>query len=180
MVVVAPLCAESPQRLLESSRHRWQIELAFKRLKWLLPLGHPKKTDPEGAKAWLQGEAFVSTLIESVLAVGERSPPGAASCPVPKTPRRCRRRGTARMRRLLLQVIDPVLSRPHGLRGWNGIAADLRERPGRRQYRQHALFDIFSWRLWDEAPTVSAAAGSPLRAWRPVPARGIPASRSRR
>ncbi|QNH24302.1 transposase, partial [Xanthomonas theicola] len=75
MVVVAPLCAESPQRLLESSRHRWQIELAFKRLKWLLPLGHPKKTDPEGAKAWLQGEAFVSTLIESVLAVGERSPP---------------------------------------------------------------------------------------------------------
>lgn len=38
--------------LLELYRRRWQVELAFKRLKSLLQLGHLKKTDPDGAKAW--------------------------------------------------------------------------------------------------------------------------------
>jgi len=36
-----------------------------------LQLGHLKKTGPQGAKAWLQGKVFVSTLIESLLVVGE-------------------------------------------------------------------------------------------------------------
>ncbi len=34
----------------------WQIEWAFKRLKLLLQMEHLKKTDPQGAKAWLQGK----------------------------------------------------------------------------------------------------------------------------
>ena len=62
-------------QILELYRHRWQIELAFKRLKSLLHLGHLKKTDPEGAKAWLQGKLFVATLIETLIAVGERFSP---------------------------------------------------------------------------------------------------------
>ncbi|WP_325344740.1 transposase [Xylophilus sp.] len=61
--------------MLELYRHRWQIELAFKRLKSLLQLGHLKKSDPQGAKAWLQGKVFVSLLIESLLVVGERFSP---------------------------------------------------------------------------------------------------------
>ena len=65
----------SAGQVLELYRHRWQIELAFKRLKSLLQLGHLKKTDQEGAKAWLQGKLFVATLIETLLAVGERFSP---------------------------------------------------------------------------------------------------------
>lgn len=75
VVVVSTLCDESPEQLLELYRRRWQIELAFKRLKSLLQLGHLKKSDPQGAKAWLQGKVFVSLLIESLLAVGERFSP---------------------------------------------------------------------------------------------------------
>jgi hypothetical protein len=75
VVVLTTLSDVSAQQVLELYRHRWQIELAFKRLKSLLQLGHLKKTDPVGAKAWLQGKLFVATLIETLIAVGERFSP---------------------------------------------------------------------------------------------------------
>jgi hypothetical protein len=75
VVVLTTLPDVSAQQVLELYRHRWQIELAFKRLKSLLQLGHLKKTDPVGAKAWLQGKLFVATLIETLIAVGERFSP---------------------------------------------------------------------------------------------------------
>jgi Transposase DDE domain len=75
IVVLTTLPDVSAQQVLELYRHRWQIELAFKRLKSLLQLGHLKKTDPVGAKAWLQGKLFVATLIETLIAVGERFSP---------------------------------------------------------------------------------------------------------
>lgn len=75
VVVLTTLPDLSAQQVLELYRHRWQIELAFKRLKSLLQLGHLKKTDPVGAKAWLQGKLFVATLIETLIAVGERFSP---------------------------------------------------------------------------------------------------------
>ena len=53
-------------------RGRWQVELAFKRLKSLLGLGHLKKTDAEVAKAWLQGKLLVAFLIEALIASAER------------------------------------------------------------------------------------------------------------
>jgi len=34
-----------------------------------------KKTDQDGAKAWLQGKLFVATLNETLIAVGERFSP---------------------------------------------------------------------------------------------------------
>jgi Transposase DDE domain len=75
-VVVLTTLSDVPARqILELYRYRWQIELAFKRLKSLLHLGHLKKTDPVGAKAWLQGKLFVATLIETLIAVGERFSP---------------------------------------------------------------------------------------------------------
>lgn len=75
-VIVLTTLADAPARtILELYRYRWQIELAFKRLKSLLHLGHLKKTDPVGAKAWLQGKLFVATLIETLIAVGERFSP---------------------------------------------------------------------------------------------------------
>jgi hypothetical protein len=61
--------------ILELYRGRWQVELAFKRLKSLLALGHLKKVDPEGAKAWLQGKLLVAVLIEALFALAERFSP---------------------------------------------------------------------------------------------------------
>jgi hypothetical protein len=49
--------------------------LAFKRLKSLLQVGHLKKTDPIGAKAWLQGKLLVAILIEKLIAISEHFPP---------------------------------------------------------------------------------------------------------
>jgi hypothetical protein len=65
----------SPALVLEMYRCRWQVELAFKRLKSLLALGHLKKTDPDGAKAWLQGKLLVAFLIEALIAAAERFSP---------------------------------------------------------------------------------------------------------
>jgi hypothetical protein len=61
-----------PAKVLEMYRGRWQVELAFKRLKSLLGLGHLKKTDEEVAKAWLQGKLLVAFLIEALIASAER------------------------------------------------------------------------------------------------------------
>lgn len=61
--------------VLESYRGRWQVELAFKRLKSLLELGHLRKVDPQGAKAWLQGKLLVAILIETLLGLPERFSP---------------------------------------------------------------------------------------------------------
>jgi hypothetical protein len=50
---------------------RWQIELAFKRMKSLLGLGKLKKVEPAGARAWLQGKLLIACLIEKMIAVGD-------------------------------------------------------------------------------------------------------------
>lgn len=75
VAVLTTLTKVSAQHVLELYRHCWQTELTFRRLKSILRLGHLKRTDPAGAKAWLQGKLFVATLIESLVAVGERFSP---------------------------------------------------------------------------------------------------------
>jgi hypothetical protein len=62
-------------RVLELYRGRWQVELAFKRLKSILATGHLKKTDPLGAKAWLQGKLLAAVIIETLINLGERFSP---------------------------------------------------------------------------------------------------------
>jgi hypothetical protein len=61
--------------VLELYRGRWQIELAFKRLKSLIGIGHLRKTDPESAKAWIHGKLLAAFLIEALLAAAERFSP---------------------------------------------------------------------------------------------------------
>lgn len=74
--VFTTLGAHVPARaILEIYRGRWQVELAFKRLKSLLALGHLKKVDPQGARAWLQGKLLIAILIESLIALAERFSP---------------------------------------------------------------------------------------------------------
>ncbi len=65
----------APEAVLEMYRGCWQVELAVKRLKSILAMGHLKKTDPEGAKAWLQGKRLAAFLIEALIAAGERFSP---------------------------------------------------------------------------------------------------------
>jgi hypothetical protein len=74
----------SPAQVLEIYRGRWQIEIAFKRLKSLLGLGHLKKTDVELSRAWLQGKLLVAFLIEALVASAERFFPWGYPLPVQK------------------------------------------------------------------------------------------------
>lgn len=71
----------SASTILELYRGRWQIELAFKRLKSLIGLGHLKKKDKEAAKAWMHGKLLVAFLMEALILAGERfSPWGYPLC----------------------------------------------------------------------------------------------------
>lgn len=47
-------------------RGRWQIELAFKRMKSIVGIGHLPKFDPESCKAWLYGKLVVTLLVEHI------------------------------------------------------------------------------------------------------------------
>jgi hypothetical protein len=61
--------------VLDLYRVRWQIELAFKRLKSLMGLGHLPKKDPASARAWLHGKLFVSLLAEQMIATANAISP---------------------------------------------------------------------------------------------------------
>lgn len=54
-------------RVLELYRSRWQIELAFKRMKSIMGLGHLPKRDAESCRAWLHGKLFISLLVERLI-----------------------------------------------------------------------------------------------------------------
>lgn len=75
VVVVTTLRELSAEDILGLYRQRWQIELAFKRMKSLIGLGYLKKKNPAGVQAWLQGKLFVACLLERLLAIsGHFSP----------------------------------------------------------------------------------------------------------
>jgi hypothetical protein len=57
----------SAAAVLELYRLRWQIEIAFKRMKSIMGLGHLPKKDPASARAWLHGKIFVSLLAERMV-----------------------------------------------------------------------------------------------------------------
>jgi Transposase DDE domain len=56
-------------------RVRWQVELAFKRLKSLAQLGHLPKADAQSARAWLYGKLFVALLTEQLIRRGQALSP---------------------------------------------------------------------------------------------------------
>jgi hypothetical protein len=60
---------------LEAYRVRWQIELAFKRLKSLAGMGHLPKHDPESSKAWLCGKILIGLLVEKLIRQGNALSP---------------------------------------------------------------------------------------------------------
>jgi transposase len=54
-------------QILEIYRARWQVELAFKRLKSILKLGNLHNKNPKTARAWLHGKILVAFLTESII-----------------------------------------------------------------------------------------------------------------
>lgn len=52
------------QTVMEFYRARWQVELAFKRLKSLMQAGHVPKYDKASARAWIQAKLLTVLLIE--------------------------------------------------------------------------------------------------------------------
>lgn len=75
VVVVTTLTSLTATQIMDLYRHRWQVELAFKRMKSILGMSRLRKKDPEGAKAWLQGKLLVACLIERLIALGEHFSP---------------------------------------------------------------------------------------------------------
>jgi hypothetical protein len=65
VIVLTTLGAETPAAdVLELYRARWQVELAFKRMKSLLGAGHVPKKDRKAARAWIHGKLLAVLLIE--------------------------------------------------------------------------------------------------------------------
>jgi hypothetical protein len=60
----------STKLILELYRFRWQIEIAFKRLKSILGIGHLPKIDEESCRAWLHGKMLVALLAQSIVDEG--------------------------------------------------------------------------------------------------------------
>ena len=71
VATTAPADKLSPAQTLELYRGRWQVELAFKRLKSLMELGHLHKKDPESARAWLHGKLLAAFLTSALIHAGE-------------------------------------------------------------------------------------------------------------
>lgn len=66
ILTTVPSARLSDVLVLEWYRIRWQIELAFKRLKSLAELGHLPKHDPASSRAWLYGKLLVALLTEKM------------------------------------------------------------------------------------------------------------------
>ncbi len=63
------------KKVLKLYRQRWQVEIAFKRLKSILGIGALPKKDPETSYAWLYGKMFLSLLIEEMIEEGRSFSP---------------------------------------------------------------------------------------------------------
>jgi hypothetical protein len=77
VVVATSLGKEvSATRVLELYRLRWQIEIAFKRLKSLFHYNDLPSSNPRGVKAWSYGKLLLAALCETLVNTGRFSPSG--------------------------------------------------------------------------------------------------------
>ena len=56
----------SVEEVFEIYRYRWQIEIAFKRLKSLSGFGHLPKYDEQSCRAWIYGKLLIGLLAEKM------------------------------------------------------------------------------------------------------------------
>jgi IS4 transposase len=67
VLTTVPKSEVNSAQVLELYRARWQVELAFKRMKSLLAAGHVPKYDDESAQAWIQAKLLTVLLIERLI-----------------------------------------------------------------------------------------------------------------
>jgi uncharacterized protein YegP (UPF0339 family) len=67
VLTTLPAAEFSASRVLELYRSRWQVELAFKRLKSLMGAGHVPKSDDSSARAWMQAKLLTALLVERLM-----------------------------------------------------------------------------------------------------------------
>jgi hypothetical protein len=80
IVVATSLGKEiTASRVLELYRARWQIEIAFKRLKSLFHYNDVPAKQGESAKAWFYGKLLLAALCETVVNTGRFSPSSQAA-----------------------------------------------------------------------------------------------------
>ena len=77
MMLLTSLGADraTPDEVAQLYRMRWQVELAFKRLKSLGRFGDLQASDPRLARSWLLAHLIAAVLIETSLGEGLDSPP---------------------------------------------------------------------------------------------------------
>jgi hypothetical protein len=63
------------RRIVNWYRLRWQIELAFKRMKSILDLGQLPKHAPASCRAWMHGKLLVALLVERLIQEAEALSP---------------------------------------------------------------------------------------------------------
>jgi hypothetical protein len=66
VLTTLPEARLSTSAVLQWYRVRWQIELAFKRLKSLADVGHLPKKDPASSRAWVYGKLLLALLTEKM------------------------------------------------------------------------------------------------------------------
>ena len=59
------------RQIMELYRIRWQIELAFKRLKSIMGIGHLPKKDEKSCSAWLHGKLLEAQLVQAIIDEGQ-------------------------------------------------------------------------------------------------------------
>jgi hypothetical protein len=64
------------ETILNIYRARWQVELAFKRLKSLLGMGRLHMMQPESVRAWIHGKLLMAFLVEALIVAARFFPWG--------------------------------------------------------------------------------------------------------
>ncbi|EHW91804.1 cvaB, IS186 transposase domain protein [Escherichia coli DEC10F] len=75
----------SAEQVADCYRLRWQIELAFKRLKSLLHLDALRAKEPELAKAWIFANLLAAFLIDDIIQPSLDFPPTEVPDPKERT-----------------------------------------------------------------------------------------------
>ena len=78
--IVATSLDEPADQIFELYRLRWQIEIAFKRLKSLLQIDRLEAKDPDLIRTWLLAHIIAALLIEDHADEALDSPPSALGC----------------------------------------------------------------------------------------------------
>lgn len=121
----------SAAEVMELYPYRWQIELAFKRLKSIVGMRCVPKSNAVSARAWLYGKLLIALLVEELIAFCDRSLPRQLRY----SPRRSLWRETVYLYREMMLALMPHGSLWELSREWANIVNQLSESKRWREYQ---------------------------------------------